>query len=99
MTKTTKKLVDTLEELPEEEQEDAAAFLLEELKAEQRWAELFAESQEQLSRLADEAIEEFENGETEPMENSLRSDGLRRATRSTTCRTTGILNRRASMRC
>jgi hypothetical protein len=73
MTKTTKKLVDTLEELPEEEQEDAAAFLLEELKAEQRWTELFAESQEELSRLADEAIEEFENGDTEPMENSFQS--------------------------
>lgn len=73
MTTTTKKLVEALEELPEEEQENAAAFLLEELKAERRWAELFAESQEELSRLADEAIEEFEKGETEPMEDSFGS--------------------------
>jgi len=73
MTKTTKKLVETLEKLPDEEQESVAAFLLEELKSEQRWEKLFSESQDELSRLADEALEEFERGETQPMEDSFRS--------------------------
>lgn len=71
MTETAKKLIAELENLPEEEQEDAAAFLLEELRAERRWAKLFAGSQEELPGLADEAIEEFPIGSVSPLSNHL----------------------------
>lgn len=73
MTETAEKLSEELNKLPEEQQDRIAAFLLEDLKDEQRWTKLFANSQEELSRLADEAIEEFERGGTEPMEDAFGS--------------------------
>ena len=56
-------------ELPEEEQDRFARFLLAELESEQRWAELFArpESEELLERLADEALSEHRAGRTKPL--------------------------------
>jgi hypothetical protein len=44
--------------LPEAEQRAFAAWILDELASEQRWAKLLEESQEELSRLADEALAE-----------------------------------------
>lgn len=73
MTTLMKKLIDQLQKLPEEEQDSVAAFLLEEVNTERRWDELFDNSQEELSRMADEAIEEFERGETKPLEDSFTS--------------------------
>ena len=56
-------------ELPEEEQDRFARFLLAELESEQHWAELFAspESEELLERLADEAVSEHRAGRTRPL--------------------------------
>jgi hypothetical protein len=54
--------------LPELEQDAVAALLLAELEAERRWTETFAASQEQLSALADEALREFEAGDTRAMD-------------------------------
>jgi len=54
--------------LPQAEQNILGKWLLEELSSERRWNRLFAESQDLLSQLADEAIEEFEQGRTEPLE-------------------------------
>ena len=42
--------------------------LLDEIQSEQRWAQAFATSQDELAQLADEALREFESGETLPME-------------------------------
>jgi hypothetical protein len=54
--------------LPETEQDAVASLLLAELESERRWSEAFAASQEQLSALADEALHEFEAGETKLMD-------------------------------
>ena len=54
--------------LPETEQDAVASLLLAELESEQRWSEAFAASQHQLAALADEALREFEAGETLPMD-------------------------------
>ena len=56
-------------ELPEEEQDRFARFLLAELESERRWVELFArpESEELLERLADEALAEHHTGRTRPL--------------------------------
>ncbi|HKS22585.1 MAG TPA: hypothetical protein VJZ76_07295 [Thermoanaerobaculia bacterium] len=54
--------------LPEEEQEAFAAFMLAELESERRWDELFARSQDLLSRMADEARREYRAGLTEPLD-------------------------------
>ena len=54
--------------LPEPEQDAVASVFLAELQSEQRWAQAFASSQGELSKLADEALREFEAGETLPMD-------------------------------
>jgi hypothetical protein len=53
--------------LPEPEQDAFASLLLAELDSARRWTEAFASSQDQLSSLADEALSEFEAGQTKPM--------------------------------
>lgn len=54
--------------LPQADQNILAQWLLEELASERRWSRLFAESQDLLSQLADEAAEEFEQGRTKLLE-------------------------------
>ncbi len=54
--------------LPESEQDSFASLLLAELDSERRWAQAFASSQDQLALLADEALREFEAGETLPLD-------------------------------
>lgn len=44
--------------LSEEEQEALATWILEELASEQRWTEVFANSEDSLAKLADEALGE-----------------------------------------
>lgn len=53
--------------LPPEEQDAIAALLLAELDSERRWDEQFASSQDALAKLADEAIQADEAGETEDL--------------------------------
>jgi hypothetical protein len=50
--------------LAPEEQDTLAAWLLEELHAEQRWQQLFARSSDTLAGLADEALSEYRAGRT-----------------------------------
>lgn len=50
------------------EQDAVASFLFAELESDRRWAEAFASSQDQLGQLADEALREFEAGETLPLD-------------------------------
>lgn len=57
-------------ELPEEDQDDFAAFILDELTSVRRWVEAFEESQEELEQLAAEALNEHEAGETEELDPS-----------------------------
>jgi len=52
--------------LPPSEQDAVAAILLEELASEQRWADSFAKSQDQLAKLAEEALSEYNAGRTKP---------------------------------
>ena len=54
--------------LPESEQDALASLFLAELESERRWSQAFASSQEQLATLADEALREFEAGETLPLD-------------------------------
>ena len=65
MTDLLKKAFDAASQLPEEEQDAVAEWLLAELASEGRWEERFAETQNALSVLAREALEEHHKGETE----------------------------------
>ena len=51
-------VISEIEKLPPEEQNQFAAWILEELHSEQRWAKLFEKSGDLLSHLADEALAE-----------------------------------------
>ncbi len=68
MTKLLKELIDKLSKLSPEQQDELAAWLLAEIKDEARWDKSFAESQDALEKLANEALEEHKRGETRPLE-------------------------------
>ena len=64
MTKRLQEAFDKASQLPAEEQEWFAAFILHELESEQRWQELFANSQDAIAKLAKEALAEHRAGKT-----------------------------------
>ncbi len=68
MTKLLQKAFEKASQLPELEQNTLAKWLLEELESEQKWDALFAESEELLERMADEAIEADSRGETRDLD-------------------------------
>ena len=67
MTDLLEKAFREAAKLPPEEQDRLASMLLANLRSEQRWDELFAESQELLEKLADSALSADEAGETDPL--------------------------------
>lgn len=67
MTKLLEKALKEVAKLPASEQDAVAAILLEELASEQRWTESFAKSQEQLAKLAEDAVAEYKAGRTKPL--------------------------------
>ena len=68
MTKALKKAFEAASRLPDPDQDELAAAILEELEADERWEAAFARSQDALARLADEALEEHRRGRTEPLD-------------------------------
>ena len=71
MTELLEKAFAEAANLPEAEQDELARHLLEDLAAEEKWDQAFANSHNQLASLADEAIAEFDRDETRPIEESL----------------------------
>ena len=71
MTKLLEKAFIKVSELPVAEQDIIARSLLDDLSAEELWDDAFADSQDDLSRLADEALAEHEAGLTQPLEKVL----------------------------
>ncbi len=70
MTQLLEKAFEKASKLPEDEQDDFAAFILEELESERRWEAAFSQSQNELERLAEEALEEHDAGDTEKLDRS-----------------------------
>ncbi len=66
MTKLLKKAVEKISRLPENEQDEIAKIILEEIEDEKVWYEKFKNTQNELSILADEALKEFNEGKTKP---------------------------------
>ncbi|HSA88642.1 MAG TPA: hypothetical protein VLF42_01970 [Burkholderiales bacterium] len=67
MTKLLEKALQEIAKLPASEQDAVAAMLLEELASEQRWSASFAKSQDELARLAEQALAEYKAGRTKPL--------------------------------
>ena len=68
MTQALLTAVATAAQLPEEEQDALAAILLEEMESEERWSALFADSPNLLERMANEAIQDFQAGRVQPID-------------------------------
>lgn len=67
MTQLLEKAISAVSMLPEQDQDALAAILFEEMASEQRWSELFAQSQGALEKLAAKALAEHASGETKPL--------------------------------
>lgn len=72
MTKLLEKAFKEASKLPDVEQNVLAKWVMDELEAERKWDKTFAESEDILDRLADEALEAKKQGKTKPLDiNSL----------------------------
>ena len=70
MTELLEKAFAEASNLPEYDQDVLAKALLAELATEEKWNKTFADSEDKLANLADEALAEFERDETMPLEES-----------------------------
>jgi len=61
-------VISEIEKLPPEEQNQFAAWILEELHSEERWSQLFADSNDVLENLADEALAEHKEKKTQRLD-------------------------------
>ena len=68
MTKLLKKAFQEASKLPDIEQNSLAKWLMEELEAERKWDQAFAESEDVLDQLADDALEAHKQGKTKPLD-------------------------------
>jgi len=68
MTHLMEKALAEIRKLPEAEQDAFAAWILEELESERKWSKLFAESEDLLTQLADEALDEHRAGKTKKLD-------------------------------
>ena len=68
MTRLLEKAIAEVSRLSEQEQDALATWILEELASERRWDKSFANSEDALARLADEALAEHRTGRTEPLD-------------------------------
>ena len=57
-----------IEKLPPDEQNQFVAWILDELRSEERWSKSFEDSSDVLSQLADEAIEEYKTKKTQDLD-------------------------------
>ncbi len=68
MTKRFEQAVTEVSKLPLAEQDALADWLLAELESERRWDKSFADSQDVLSKLAEEALAEHHLGQTQTLD-------------------------------
>ena len=67
MTKLLEKAVKRVSRLSSTEQNVIAEIIIEEIEDEKKWEEKFRKSQYELSKLADEAVNEFKEGRTKSL--------------------------------
>jgi hypothetical protein len=65
MTQLLEKAFSEASALPEIQQNILARWIIDELLAEKKWDVLFSETEDELAALADEALNEYEQGKTQ----------------------------------
>ncbi len=68
MTQLLRKAFDQALQLPPDEQDALATWILEEMASERRWDEAFQASADRLKELAEEALREAREGRTEELD-------------------------------
>ena len=68
MTKLLEKAFKVTSKLPEVEQNVIAHWLMDEIASEKKWEKAYANSENVLAQLANEALAEYENGKTKLMD-------------------------------
>lgn len=68
MTKLLEEAFAQAARLSDQRQDELASLVLEEIAAEQHWEDRFTATQDQLARLADAALAEFDAGLTKPVD-------------------------------
>jgi len=68
MTELLEKAFAEASKLPEGEQNSFARWLLVELESDRKWDKMFSDSQDLLSRLADDALAEHRQKKTKPLD-------------------------------
>ena len=68
MTELLNKAIARVKKLPESQQNEIAAMILEELEDEARWDKAFSSSQDLLAKLAAQALAENEAGQTKELD-------------------------------
>jgi hypothetical protein len=61
-------VISEIEKLPPDEQNQFVAWILEELRSEERWSKSFDDSSDVLSQLADEGVEEHKAKKTQNLD-------------------------------
>jgi len=68
VTNLLRKAFDQASQLPPDEQDALAAWILDEMASERRWDEAFQASAHRLKQLAEEALQEAREGRTEELD-------------------------------
>jgi len=68
LTRLLEKAFEKDSELPEAEQNDFAEFIPDVLESERRWKHAFGDSQDELERLAHEALDEHDAGNSQKLD-------------------------------
>lgn len=68
MTQSLEKAILEIKKLPDEEQDAIAAVIMAELKSERQWDNAFENSRAELDQLAEEALKEYSDNKTEPLD-------------------------------
>ncbi len=68
MTRLLEKAIAEVSRLSEQEQDAIANWILNELTAERRWDQMFANSEDVLAQLADDALAEHREGRTQALD-------------------------------
>ena len=68
MTQLLERAISEIKKLPVEEQDAIAAVIMAELESEREWDNAFEGSNDELGRLAEEALQEYRADKTEPLD-------------------------------
>ena len=67
MTELLEKAIKKVGRLPKSQQNAIAEMIMEEIEDEKKWESKFKSSQNKLSKLAEEAVDEYKKNKTEPL--------------------------------